>query len=109
MNEGGQCQTTKYPQLIACTGSKTVAGEKIAVIFMIPITESKSWYTDKSELPIHARCEFDSKGNSICAVDEFFTNGLKASAPIPFEKMSKEEIFNVRTSILEKAQKLMFN
>lgn len=109
LNENKLCKTTSQPLLISCAGSKTVNGEKISVVFLMPISNENSWYTERSEMPIHARCEFDSKSNSICAADEYFKKNVKGSALLSPKKISKDDIFGVRNNMMEIFRKFTFD
>lgn len=109
LNRNKMCQTTKYADVIACTGSRTEQGAKVIVIFMLPITPSGGMYIGASNIPVHARCETKSPPEVSCTVSEYFEQSFKAALGISSDSLSKDAIIRAREIVLNETRKLMID
>jgi hypothetical protein len=108
MGSSGMCKTTKHADVIACIGSKTVEGEKVQVIFLIPLgQDGKGIASGTSELPIHVRCEGVTEKNLGCAVSEYFANQFKVTMEISKDDLTKENIISLREQMLQSTKSVM--
>ena len=102
-----QCDSSKFPQVALCAGSKTVDGVSVTVLFLIPLNESGGISVGGAfNYPVHARCEGTESQNLACTVDEYFGSQFKASIVIRREDLSKETILRTREQLIQSVNSL---
>lgn len=106
LSQTGACKATRFPNVIACGGSRTAGGKKIDIAFFVVTDGDNKISLAASGIPIHARCEGDAQ-TSACFVSDDTENGATVKSLIDMKGMTDvaEEIRRSQQTILDFAAK----
>lgn len=76
----GACKSTKVPQLVLCTGSKTENGAKVPLVFMV-VQDANGKIPTVDGIPRHAKCEERPDG-MLCSVSVRLSQSVELSTGI---------------------------
>ncbi|HSI45089.1 MAG TPA: hypothetical protein VK950_02830 [Methylophilus sp.] len=100
LSSQGSCVTTKFQNLVSCSGSRTAGNQKIGVTFLVITSTDNHANMGGSDVPIHARCESLSNSTA-CWVSEEMNSQVSAKANLNVIEISPESIIDLREKIIK--------
>lgn len=100
LSNQGSCVTTKFQNLVSCSGSRTEGNQKIGVTFLVITSNDNQANMGSTDVPIHARCESLSNSTA-CWVSEEMNNQVSAKANLNVSEISPESIIDLREKIIK--------
>jgi len=86
----GSCKATKFPDLIACVGSRTENGKNINILFMV-VSVDGAVAQSASTIPVHMRCD-ELGGRLSCMIADDFENDVTAKSLVDPRNLSGRDI-----------------
>jgi hypothetical protein len=106
LSQTGACKATRFPDVVACGGSRTAGGKKVDIAFFVVTDGDNKISLATTGIPIHARCEGDAQ-TLACFVSDDTGNGATVKSLIDLKGMTgvAEEIRRFRQTMLDFAAK----
>lgn len=106
LGKQGSCKTTKFPQLIACYGSRNSGRKKIGLLFLVIKGKNGKVHLSKDKVPDFARCEAQRKKKLVCTIARRISPEVEIKTPFRLKDVSPQFILKVLRQLDQTARQL---